>query len=218
MRVVSFSQRFFSVFRTSARAHLWTIPIDKTHDRMPKITSGSLAGYLNVSLPFYNDVDVLRCLHDRVNEMRVLGGRTKAKRAEILNDQPKFDDYDRIEVSAFRISPRAHGIGPFDAGRWALYIGCKRLGYHPQCSEWSCRVFADDWSLWTGLSAWKVYDHSSLVPSRALVKWRAVRRRMLLWARAAALLLSILEEIELRPGNVGYRRVKARFEGMQNDV
>ena len=79
-------------------------------------------------------------------------------------------------------------------------------------------MFADDWSLWTGLSAWKVYDHSSLVPSRALVKWRAVRRRMLLWARAAALLLSILEEIELRPGNVGYRRVKARFEGMQNDV
>jgi hypothetical protein len=187
---------------------------------------------------FCRDIDVLRALYNRVNELRVLGGRTKAKRAAIKEQQVDFDDFELMTVSNFVIEVSS----PY-RGRRAFYfsLGCEQfdrthfqanlpnlLTYYirlkailmyyvcafgmcftrlhlyvsrrlPGCSDWSCRVL-DDFTLWTGLSSWRVYDGMPLIASAADVKWKALRARIMSFTRAAVVFLSILNEIEYRPG------------------
>ena len=96
-----------------------------------------------------------------------------------------------------------------------LHIGMKLKDTHPT-PDWKVELFADDWTVYAGLmwSFHKIYKGWSLVPSRARVKWHAVQRRMRGLARAIVFFNNLLEEVQLRPGGNGYRRVKARFEAM----
>lgn len=170
-----------------------------------------------VSLPFHNDIDVLRHVYDRVNEVRVLRGHTRVKRAEIRDAQLPFEAFDRIEVRPFRSrwSDGDYQVNADDPFRWAICMYLSVPGSNDVAC--SCRLYVDDWTEFTGMPSWCIgYERAKLVDSPALVKWNALCRRMRLFARMAVWMLSTLEEIQLRPGNVGFRRVKTRFESFQS--
>ena len=174
---------------------------------------GGRATDVDVILAFATDVDVIRAVFERVNELRVLGGRTKAKRAEIRQEIIPFESFHHIKACVYRNPAGAHRVKPSDVGRWVIRFGFV-LSSSKDYDSWCCRVFADDWSLYTGLSAWRVYDGAPLIDPAARVKWRACRARILAWARACVVFGAMLEEIQLRPGGTTYRRVRARFEAL----
>ena len=157
---------------------------------MPRVFLQNLE-LLPSPVPFLGDVDVLRAVFDRVNDLRVLGGRTKAKRAELRDALTRFDDYGCVQAHVFKVSPTAHRVAAEDVGRMAVRIACIDTETPWGSSDWHCRVLVDDWTLWTGISCWRVYDGAPLV-NPAMVKWRALRRRLRAWARAATVFCTIL--------------------------
>ena len=77
---------------------------------------------------------------------------------------------------------------------------------------WNCHVYSHD--LTPGGNPFHDYDGRPFMPPPARIKWNAVRRRMRGLARAIVVFGHLIEEVQLRPGGNGYRRVKARFETM----
>ena len=152
-------------------------------------------------VPFSGDVDVMRCLYHRLEEW--LCGRLPG-----VGPRYSFDDFAHVDVSQYESVTGSPDEGP----RPILHVRM-RLPDTPGGSwNWCCRVFGDDWTVRTGIYDWRAYDWSPLVASRAAAKWRAVRRRLRAWARAAVVFAALLEELQLRPGGAEYRCAKARFE------
>ena len=107
------------------------------------------------------DLDTLHTVYNKVNSLRVAGKRTKALRAQTQAELTNFEDFDVVEVAPI--------TNPDIAPRTALYIS---LNYIGGGSSWHCRVF-DDWTLYTGISAWSVYDGRPLI-NPAKHKWKKV--------------------------------------------
>ena len=151
-------------------------------------------------VPFAGDVDVMRCLFYRLEEYEGKG-------------RPRygFDDYACVDVAQYETLV---GYIPDERPRPILHVRMRLPDTQVGTVNWSCRVFGDDWKLRTGISDWRKYDWLPLVASRAAAKWRAVRRRLRGWARAAVVFAALLAELHFRPGGSGYRSAKARFEAM----
>lgn len=161
---------------------------------------------------FAHDKDVLRAVFHAVNERKVAGARTERLQQERRAWIPAFERFASIDVQLLQIPQYSD---PVHKGRWALHIAMKLQTFHPS-PDWWCQLFADDWTIHRGLSRvlHQRLDGIALVPSRARVKWNALRRRMLGLARALVVFGNALEEVRLRPDGSEYHRVKARFELM----
>jgi len=169
------------------------------------------------AVPFALDVDILEAIFNAVNKLRELGGRTKAKRAEIKIKQLRdhvfhVDCFRSLYVDLYTITASSHPRPrPEDHGRVVLTL--RMFTALHGWMDWGCSIFTDTRELYTGLSSWRAHkDGEPLIDPAARVKWRACRARLLAWARACVVFSAILEEIQLRPGGTTYRRVRARFE------
>lgn len=131
----------------------------------------------NIPLPnFATDLDVLQAVYDEFMRLRVAGKKTKKERAQAQSKVIDFDTFEFIEVTSFR---------DHRSNRLALYIGLSLTDTryvhqipaleHLGAVDIYFRVF-DDWTIMTGISAWRVYDGRPLVnPARMMwqktVKW-----------------------------------------------
>ena len=123
-------------------------------------------------LPFATSRVVLRAVYDEVNRLRVLGKRTKAERADAKALLKAFDDFEYAEVTPI--------TNPDIAPRAAM---CIALGNTPMVADWFCRVF-DDWTLYTGLSSWRVYDGRPIVNAAELTWQTTVKPAIKVWPYA----------------------------------
>lgn len=92
---------------------------------------------------------------DKVNALRVAAKRTKKERARAQAALPKFEDFEQAQVSVWSANPESVSQA---SGMW-LNLG-KRGSYN---GKWQCRLFPD-YTLWSGIRAWRVYDGEPLWP------------------------------------------------------
>ena len=154
---------------------------------------------------FALDKDVLEALFHTVNELRFLKVRSKKKqnrmRSRYLHAFP-FDAVEKIQVMSFQYPER-----------FVYSIMMTFPGDLPhQVNLWDCRVYSHN--LTPGGNPFHDHNGCPLMPSPARIKWNALQRRMRGLARALVVFGRLLEEVQLRPGGTGYRRVKARFDMM----
>lgn len=110
--------------------------------------------------PWFEQLWVLEAVYDRVNALRVQGKRTKAQRAAAQAELLPFSAYARCEVAPYV----GHDDGEVHV-HFSLELARpnRALG---GCSDWFCRL-DPDFTLFTGLSSWHVYDGAPLVrPAR----------------------------------------------------
>jgi len=161
---------------------------------------------------FAHDRDVLRAVFHAINELRILDAVLEEHKKERRACTPEFERFVSIDVKLFRIREHDDAV---HAGLWAFHIAMK-LRTERSSPDWWCQLFAEDWTVHSGIprAVHRWHNGTALVPSRARVKWNAVRPRMLGLARALVVFGNALDEVRLRPDGSEYRRVKARFETM----
>ena len=130
-----------------------------------------IRGNSNISLPnFATDIDVLRTVYGEIMRLRVAGKKTKAQRAQAQAEVIDFDAFQAIELMPFR---------EFRSNRLALSIGLSLTDTRVRITSnhevladehVHIRVF-DDWTILSGISAWRVYDGRPLV-NPARLKWQ----------------------------------------------
>ena len=136
-------------------------------------------GNSNIPLPnFATDLDVLQAVYDEFMRLRVAGKKTKKDRAQAQSKIIDFDAFKFIQLTPFR---------DHRSNRLALHIGLSltdtRYVYqtleHLGGIDVYFRVFYD-WTIMTGISAWRVYDgHPVVNPARQ--KWQKTVK----WMNAA---------------------------------